>query len=50
MPGLVYLLLYARLEELGTVGAGELLARQVGLAVSLVERAVTQHDVAEFAF
>ncbi len=50
VPGLVYLLLYARLEELGTVRAGELLARQMGLAVSLVECAVTQHDVAEFAF
>jgi hypothetical protein len=50
VPGLVYLLLYARLEELGTVRAGELLARQMGLAVSLVECAVTQHDVAKFAF
>jgi hypothetical protein len=50
VPGLVYLLLDARLEELGTVRAGEFLARQMGLAVSLVECAVTQHDVAKFAF
>jgi hypothetical protein len=46
----MYLLLYASLEELGTVRAGELLARQMGLAVSLVECAIAQHDVAKFAF